>query len=129
MIIKDAGQACWFVSQDSMLSRLSWVLANVPIKRLQIFGDSKAIVDWFNGKSTLASLFLELWQRKVHALKESFNELKVSHTHRTFNYVVNCCSKFIHFNYNQMEKIFIQSSLVLEYVLFCFECSSFFNFV
>ena len=60
---------------------------------LQIVGDSKLILDWFNDKCTLQVLALELSQMKIRELQEAFQDLKLSHVYKEFNQQADTLSK------------------------------------
>ena len=58
-----------------------------------VVGDSKVILDWFDGKSRLKVLTLQSWMKKIIDLKDSFDEIHCFCIHRQFNYVVDSLSK------------------------------------
>jgi len=55
------------------------------IQRLQVVGDSKVIVDCFQGKAHLDSLILTAWQCKIRDLQESYHSVSIEHIYRIYN--------------------------------------------
>jgi len=58
-----------------------------------VFGDSKVILDWFDGKSQLKVLTLQYLMKNIIDLKASFIWIQCFHIQRQFNYVANSLSK------------------------------------
>jgi hypothetical protein len=58
-----------------------------------VVGDSKVILDWFDGKSRLKVLTLQSWMKKIIDLKASFSWIQCFHIHRQFNSVADSLSK------------------------------------
>ena len=48
-------------------------------------GDSKVIIDWVNGKSSLHSIFHQHWMIQVKRLIQSFEKMTIFHIYRIFN--------------------------------------------
>lgn len=63
----------------------------------KLIGDSKIIVDWFNGKMDLRILQLKLWKRKVWKLQQQFVDLQILHYYREHNVLANLLSKKAYF--------------------------------
>jgi len=63
------------------------------IAELMVVGDSKVVLDWFDGKSQLNALNLLPWKKKIMDLKQHFSWLKCFHVHRQFNSLENSFSK------------------------------------
>lgn len=63
------------------------------IHYLCILGDSKVIVDWFNGKCKLQSSHVEGWKLKTQQLANFFSALTVSHLPRAHNSEADALSK------------------------------------
>jgi hypothetical protein len=61
---------------------------------LMVVGDSKVIIDWFDGISSLNVLSLQCWKRKTLELKSAFNSIQYFHIHRSFNSLAYYLSKF-----------------------------------
>jgi ribonuclease HI len=64
------------------------------LNELMIAGDSKVIIDWFEGKCTIHSQVLSPWQQKIQAYKSHFTWLHNMHIHRQFNIIADSLSKF-----------------------------------
>jgi ribonuclease HI len=62
---------------------------------LMVVGDSKVVLDWFVGISSLNVLSLQCWKRKTLELKAAFNSIQCFHIHRSFNTVADNLSKFV----------------------------------
>lgn len=76
-----------------VLWRLLYFASFKEVSNLQILGVSKLTFDWINCKCNLKVLYLELWQLKIQDLQEGFQELKISHIYREFNYIADDLSK------------------------------------
>jgi hypothetical protein len=57
--------------------------------QMQILGDSKVIVDWFNHEAQLQGETLQGWIQKICMLAMDFSFLSLSHIYREYNSVVN----------------------------------------
>lgn len=55
------------------------------IRQLQMVGDPKVIVNWFQGKNQLESLVLAAWQCRIRELQETFDSITVEHIYRCFS--------------------------------------------
>jgi len=60
---------------------------------LFIFGDSKVIVDWFNGEVNLNVLILQDWKNRILSLRTNFSLVKYFHIHREYNTQADSLSK------------------------------------
>jgi len=60
---------------------------------LQIFGDSKAILDWINGRSSIRNSTLLQWYQKICELKSFFGEISFQHIYREYNSKADLLSK------------------------------------
>jgi ribonuclease HI len=63
------------------------------VKRLQLVGDSKIIIDWFSHENNLHVVSLQPWMTKIRLLSEKFQQLKAQHIYREFNKEVDQLSK------------------------------------
>ena len=63
------------------------------LNHLCILGDSKVIVDWFNGNCNLHSIHVEGWKLKTQQLANHFSDISVSHLPRTHNSEADALSK------------------------------------
>lgn len=74
-----------------------WGLLNMSLHcgiiSLFIFGDSKVIVDWFNGEANLNVLILQDWKNRILSLRPSFSFIKALHIHREYNSQADSLSK------------------------------------
>ena len=74
-----------------------WVLLvfskNIGLPYLHIWGDSTAIINWFNGQAALSALELQGWCHNIRDLQSSFIHLESSHVYREFNVKENGLSK------------------------------------
>jgi ribonuclease HI len=61
--------------------------------QMQILGDSKVIVDWFNHKAQLQVATLQGWIQKICMLAMNFSFLSLSHIYREYNSVADKLSK------------------------------------
>lgn len=76
-----------------------WCLLHFAVPRevtsLIAFGDSKCIVDWAKGISSLQSLTLKPWLIKVNSLSSSFDQLSINDIYREDNTTADILSKRI----------------------------------
>jgi hypothetical protein len=63
------------------------------VKRLQVFGDSKLLMDWENGKSNISNLELGPIFNRIMENKIVFEEVSFAHVYREFNHKVDQLSK------------------------------------
>jgi ribonuclease HI len=63
------------------------------LDHLQVFGDSKVIIDWINRKCALRSSHVEGWKLKTQLLASSFSDISFCHLHRAFNSAADALSK------------------------------------
>ena len=67
---------------------LIWMDKMRGIDRLQVRGDSKAIIDWAKGVSTINVLSIDHWMRRVKDQILGFLNLSFKHVHREVNGLV-----------------------------------------
>jgi hypothetical protein len=63
------------------------------VKRLQLVGDSKIIIDWFSHENNLQVVSLQPWMTKIRVLSGKFQQLKAQHIYREYNKEVDQLSK------------------------------------
>ena len=75
----------------------SWGLLWFSILRgfllTEVYGDSKIIIDWVNGKNDLHLLSLSGWMQIIRKLMENLHELYFKHIYRVLNREVDVLSK------------------------------------
>jgi hypothetical protein len=76
------------------------------LEHLQVYGDSKLMIDWALNKCSFKMAALDFWQRRICNLKVDFTRLDSAHVYREFNVEVDCLS----FQASSLEegKLFIQ---------------------
>jgi ribonuclease HI len=67
------------------LSGLLFLSQHIGSQSLFIFGDSKVVVDWFNGDAGLNVVVLQAWKCIIQTLRSIFSSIKSMHIHREFN--------------------------------------------
>jgi hypothetical protein len=74
-----------------------WILIKVAVdrevKRLQVFGESKLLMDWENGKSNISNLDLGPIFHRIMEKKIFFGDVSFDHVYRDFNPKVDQLSK------------------------------------
>jgi hypothetical protein len=55
------------------------------VDRLQVFGDSKLLLDWENGKSNISNLELGFILDGIMEKKVNFEEVSFAHIYQEFN--------------------------------------------
>jgi hypothetical protein len=69
-------------------------LANLlSIKKLQILGDSKVVIDWLNHRGRLQAISIEGWKLRTMDLTTLFQEISFHHIFREFNKEADQLSK------------------------------------
>jgi len=63
------------------------------IKDIRIFGDSRLVIDWLNGKVNISNIFLEHWCLRIRELIALFGDIQFQHIYRTFNEEADRLSK------------------------------------
>jgi ribonuclease HI len=63
------------------------------LDHIQVFGDSKVIIDWINHKCDLHSTHVEGWKAKTQLLASTFSDISFRHLPRTFNSEADVLSK------------------------------------
>lgn len=75
------------------LSGLLFLSQHIGSQSLFIFGDSKVVVDWFNGDAGLNVVALQAWKCRIQTLRSIFSSIKAMHIHREFNSQADKLSK------------------------------------
>jgi ribonuclease HI len=74
-----------------------WALFHVTnfynIKKLQVFGDSRMVIDWINGKLEVASPHLEAIIDEIKNEKSKLEWFEEKHIYRELNSLVDQLSK------------------------------------
>jgi ribonuclease HI len=60
---------------------------------LQVFGDSRIIIDWLNQKGKLQAISLECWKDRIKDLNEAFRTINFTHIYRDNNKEADILSK------------------------------------
>jgi len=63
------------------------------IQNLQVFEDSRVIIDWATNKQCLQNIALEPWKKNVKDLLTGFLRVNIKHTWLKFNQVADSLSK------------------------------------
>jgi len=63
------------------------------IKEVSIFGDSRLVIEWLNGKVTINNIFLEHWCLRIRDLVALFEVIQFQHIYRSFNEEADRLSK------------------------------------
>jgi len=58
---------------------------SLDLQVIHVAGDSKVVIDWFNGISALNVITLNQWKERVKELGSFFSQIQVFHIHRSFN--------------------------------------------
>ena len=69
------------------------VAKSAQIQEIQIYGDSKVVIDWANEKSTIRALHLEHLLEEIQTLKLSFRRISCGHVYRELNMEADALSK------------------------------------
>jgi len=72
---------------------LIWLAIHVECRDVTILGDSKAIIDWINGKAAIRNSTLLHWYQKICQLKELFEQISFQHIYREHNSKADLLSK------------------------------------
>jgi len=67
--------------------------SNIGIVSIQVFGDSKVIVDWATGCLEIQVITLVHWCQRTKSLISSFSEITFQHIFRELNSVADGLSK------------------------------------
>jgi ribonuclease HI len=59
--------------------------SRLHLQDLQVFGDSKIVIDWLNHKCVLQVLNLECWKDQIKDLYKDFRTLIFSHIYKEYN--------------------------------------------
>jgi hypothetical protein len=60
---------------------------------LQVFGDSRIIIDWLNQKGKLQVISLECWKDRIRDLSKAFRTINFTHIYRDINKEADILSK------------------------------------
>jgi ribonuclease HI len=63
------------------------------IEVLQIFGDSRIIIDWLNSRGKLQVISLLGWKDRIRELQSTFRKINFTHIYREHNKEVDLLSK------------------------------------
>jgi hypothetical protein len=63
------------------------------LDHLQVFGDSKIVIDWLNCRGNLQVTSLVGWKDRILELAKSFSTLRFAHIYREENGVADALSK------------------------------------
>jgi hypothetical protein len=69
------------------------LLPDLHILDLQVFGDSRIIIDWLNKKGNLQVITLECWKDRIKELCQLFRSLCFTHIYIDHNKQVDDLSK------------------------------------
>jgi ribonuclease HI len=67
--------------------------ARLNIDALQVFGDSKIVIDWLNYRGKLQVISLVGWKDRIRELTKSFSTISFSHIYREQNKEADLLSK------------------------------------
>jgi ribonuclease HI len=59
--------------------------SQLHIQDLQVFGDSRIVIEWLNQRGKLQILNLHCWKKRVKELAKGFKTLCFTHVFREFN--------------------------------------------
>ena len=89
----DIGQA---TNNKAELAAL-WVVLRVALSRqilyIQIFGDSKMVVDWANGRNNIRAPLLQHLLTEIQNLKDQIGRISCAHIYRELNEEADILSK------------------------------------
>jgi ribonuclease HI len=63
------------------------------ITELQVFGDSRIVIDWLNNKGNLQVISLDCWKERIRDLNKNFSSINFSHIYRDYNKEADLLSK------------------------------------
>jgi len=72
---------------------LLWIAKRLECTKLQVYGDSLAIIDWVNQKASIRNTALTHWYLKTVDLKKTFTCITIQHHHREHNQMADTLSK------------------------------------
>ena len=87
------GQASNNKAELSVLWATLKVAKSSQIQEIQIYGDSKVVVDWANEKNTIRAPHLQHFLAEIQTLKNSFRRISFGHVYRELNMEVDTLSK------------------------------------
>lgn len=68
----------------------------LSIEKIDVFEDSKVVIDWDMNKSTFFPPLLSNWMHRISLLIENFSEVNFAHIYRGQNGVVDALQKAEH---------------------------------
>jgi ribonuclease HI len=75
----------------------AWVTLSLAVRlgidHIHIFGDSKVIIEWLNGRGNLNAYALLGWMNMIKALKKLFKNISFDHIYREQNMIADALSK------------------------------------
>lgn len=71
---------------------LYWV-KRMDIQDIRVFGDSRVVIDWVNGKADIHSLLLQHWCSHIKGLVSQFSNTSFQHVYREYNKEADQLSK------------------------------------
>jgi hypothetical protein len=93
------GEIQWWIHGTNTRGELLglWVLLETTslwkVVKLQVAGDSKIIIEWFNGVFKLQETTLDSWQRRIAYLRKGFLSIEARHIYRELNQEADALSK------------------------------------
>jgi len=91
------------------------------IKVVRIFGDSRLVIDWLNGKSSISNILLEHWCQRIRELTALFEVIQFQHIYRSYNEEADRFSKMglrgqtgiLHIKEMKEDKLMMEDSIIL----------------
>jgi len=65
----------------------------MDIHDIRVFGDSRVVIDWINGKADIHSIILQHWCSRIQVLVSHFSVTCFQHVYREFNMEADRLSK------------------------------------
>ena len=93
MIKYAMGQATNNRAELSALWATMKVAHSNRIQDIRIFGDSKVVIDWENGRNTIRVPYLQHFLTEIHNLKALFRRISFAHIYRELNEEADSLSK------------------------------------
>ena len=72
---------------------LLWFIKFLDILQVQIFGDSKCLIDHVNGKNNIQQVSLQGWLRRIKSIWITFQNPSIEHINKPHNKIVDDLSK------------------------------------
>jgi ribonuclease HI len=67
--------------------------SRLNITELEVFGDSRIVIDWLNRKGNLQVVTLDCWKERIRDLSKLFSPITFSHIYRDNNKEADRLSK------------------------------------